>query len=125
MKALFATAAVLVLASTAQARHALIATCANNEYDVTVSLDTETVAKLGKDVVIVSINDISGHGKDYTAVLPKGAWPSKLGAGLEARSTEDNGKITLMQSGKIAIVTGEFALKTQCIDYTSDNPSGQ
>ncbi len=125
MKTVFALAA-LFLATAAQAKthHPLITACANNEYDVTVSLDQSTVSRLGKEVVIVDINDFSGHGKTYTAVLSSGSWSSKLAEGLSARSTEDNGTITLNMSGKIAEVKGEFSLQLQCVDYTSDNPSG-
>jgi hypothetical protein len=125
MKTLIAlTALLLATSAQAKAHHPLISVCANNEYDVTVTLDTTTVKKLGKDIVIVDIEDFSGHGKTYTAVLPQGAWASKLGAGLKAISTEDNGSITIANGGKVAEITGEFNLKLQCLDYTSDNPSG-
>jgi hypothetical protein len=125
MKALL-TLTALMLASAAHAKthHPLISACANPEYDVTVTLDQTTVKNIGKEVVIVDINDFSGHGKTYTAVLPLNSWVSNL-SNLKLISTEDNGSIILNDMGKIAEIKGEFNLQVQCVDYTSDNPSGQ
>lgn len=121
MKALFAL--MIFAASAAQAQNALLLQCNSNEYDVSVTLNTKTLTN--QDIVTVSISDFSGHGKDYTAVLPRGTWPTALASGLAARSTEDSGTITFTESGKVGTVTGEMPAQVQCVDLTSDNPSGE
>jgi hypothetical protein len=125
MKALM-TLTALLLAVTAQAKsqNPLIMSCANNEYDVTVTLDQSSVKKLSQEIVIVNINDVSGHGKTYTSVLPTGKWSMQLSEGLVATSTEDGGKIQLNDMGNLAVIKGEINLGLQCIDRLSDNPSG-
>lgn len=121
------TALILAVGATANAsaHNPLIMSCATNEYDVTVTLDQTTVKKLGKEIVIVNISDVSGHGKTYTSVLPAGKWSSQLVEGLTATSTEDNGKITLNDMGNLAEIKGEFNIGLQCIDMASDNLSGR